>query len=508
VTSTTSFGEFELHPAQRRLVRAGTAVPVGSRAFDLLCVLVEHRERVVGKDELLALAWRGAVVEENNLSVQISALRRALGDGCITTVPGRGYRWTQTTWAQGAPALQAAMPRPAQPSIAILPFTIPPGAGEDEYFADGLAEGIVAGLTRSRWLRVMAHSASMAFRTVDMQPIEVCKALGVHYIVRGSMRRQGDSLRVAAELVDGRDGQAVWAQHYDRPHEALFDIQDDIAERIVGTVEPAFLRREEAQAVRLAERDLAQWELLMRARWHYWRSSRKHLGECKRFLELALARKPDDVPALSLMAFALATEVWSGWAADAKAGAVQANKLALRAVSLDDGDAFAHFSLGVTLLGFGQLDRAIAEHRRALQLHPHFAAASAELGRLLAYSGQVAEGEALIRRAIAASPTEPRMALWIFSLGIACFVDGRDREGAQHACAAIAQRPDWFFNHFLLAACLSACGDDAPARQALEEGVRLMPGFSAATLPIGHPFRHAHHRDRYVGALRRVGWNG
>lgn len=506
--SAWRFGEFVLRPAQRTLSRTDGPVPLGGRAFDLLCALVENRDRVVGKEELLALTWPGSVVEENNLSVQVSTLRRALGPETITTVPGRGYRWTAETVLSDVPAPEVRSGLPQPPSLAVMPFALAGADPDGEYFADGLVEDIVASLSRSRWLRVLAHASTQGLRGVEASPKDLCKALGVQYLVRGTVRQSGGRLRVSTALIDGRDGETVWAEHHDRDREALFELQDAIAARIAATVEPAFLRHEEVQASRRQEQDLAHWELLMRARWHYWRSSRRHLDACRRLLVTALARRPDDVATLTLLAFALSTEAWSGWSADPKDAAQQATRLALRAVALDDTDAFAHFTLGVTLVGFGQIERAMAEHRRALELHPHFAAARAELGRLLAYAGQAAEAELLIRRAMADSPVEPRMALWVFSLGIASFVDGRFAEGAQHATAAIAQRPDWFFSHYLRAVCLSLIGDDDSARQALTEGQRLLPGFSAQTLPLGHPFQRDEDRQRYIQALRRLGWNG
>jgi TolB-like protein/Tfp pilus assembly protein PilF len=507
-SAALQFGRFVWLPARRQLLAEGRPVPLGSRALELLQVLLSQPAQLVSKDDLLRRAWPDAVVEESNLPVQIRALRQAVGEDAIQTVPGRGYRWALAVQQAAAPTDPAAGARRRKPSIAVLPLSNASGNSDDEYFADGLAEDVVASLSRSPWLMVIASSSSFQFRDDSRTVPQICGQLGVNYLLRGSMRRGGARIRVTVELVDGASSDVVWAERYDRPDSDLFLLQDEICARIVGTLEPAYLKQEERRAVASAERDLQHWDLVMRARWHYWRSSQRHSAECRRLLEQALRRRPDDVATLSLLAFSLATEVWSGWASDARAIAAEALRLATRAVALDDSDAFAHFTLGVTLLGTGQLHAAMAEQRRALALYPHFAAAAAELGRLLTFSGEVAEGRRLTEQAMAHSPTDPRMALWVWALGIGNFIDGRFAEAAQHARSAVALRRDWFFNHLLLAASCIELGDEPAARAALAEGVRLLPTLSEHALRFGHPFGRPADHERYVRALRSAGWTG
>lgn len=499
------FGRFEFRPAQRQFVSDGSPVPVGARAFELASVLIQHRHRVVTKSEIFATAWRGLIVEDNNLTVQISALRKLLGANAIATVPGHGYRWVLPP----ADVAQAQrVPGKPKPSIAVLPFENQSGVAGEDYFSEGLSEDISTSLSHSPWLLVIGYQSAATCKGARAQPQDVCSLLGAQYLVTGSVRYSKKAFRVRVELIDGASGSVAWSDRFDRPMEQLFDVQEEIVRRIAGTVEPLCLKHEELRASRKSAQDLNHWDLLMRARWHYWRSSQRHNNEAKKLLRQALATRPNDVAALSLLAFSLATDVWSGWASDPKETSQEAHRLAVRAVALDDLDSFAHFTLGVTLLGFSDVARAIAEQRRALELHPHFAPAAAELGRLLAFSGKPAEGRQLILQAMAASPAEPRMSLWSFSLAIASFVEGQYRDAAESAALAIAQRPDWFFNHFLLAASLSADGQLEPARVALAEGMRLMPHFNVATLRIGHPFTQAETRDRYILALKNVGWPG
>jgi len=355
---------------------------------------------------------------------------------------------------------------------------------------------------------VIAQDSARTFRSSALPMREICRQLGAHYLVRGSVRRAAGRFRVSAELLHGQDGEVLLAERYDRPLDDLFAVQDELAERIVATVVPLFLKHEGAKATARGTRELRHWELLMRARWHYWRSSRSHLAEAQRLIEQALQRKPDDVAALSMQAVFLATEVWSAWAADPKATLREALCIAERAVALDEQGSFAHYALGVALACSGLLERAIAEQRRALRLYPHFAAAAGELGRLLAFSGHTREARAWIQRAMQASPTSPRFSLWLFGLGIADFVDDLPAQAAQHARQAVAHRPDWFFNHYLLAASHACAAEPEAARAALAEGERLLPDYSIAAMRVGHPFRHDAPRERYVQALKSLGWKG
>jgi TolB-like protein len=423
--------------------------------------------------------------------------------------PVRAYRVGQPAQAATTPALGT------RPSLAVLPFSVTGGGPDEEYFGDGLAEDIIASLARSPWLFVIARGSSFTFRGDDLRVSSICKKLGVRYLVMGSVRKIGTRIRASAELLDGSNGETLWSERYDRDAQDFFELQDDIVSKIVGTIEPLFLRQEERQAMQAAQssgRDsaasLAHWDLLMRARWHYWRSTRRHSEETKRLLEQAIAMRPNDVAGLSLLSFSLFTDVWSGWAADPKAVIERGMKLAVRALSIDERDSFAHFTMGVAAACVSDMPRAIAAQRQAIKLYPHFAAAEAELGRLLVFQGETAEAVAHVNAAIVASPSDPRMSLWLFTLSMGAFIDKDFDAACTYAAQAIAQRSDWFFNHYLYAACLAATGDVEAAQRTFKGGQKLMPNMGLATLKVGHPFSQKEHRDRYVDALRKAGWEG
>lgn len=508
MTHELCFSDFVLRIHERRLLHGDKPVLLGARAFDVLCVLALHAGQLVTKTMLFEKVWAGLVVEDNNLQVHVSTLRKILGVGAIATVPGHGYRLTTpvrctpSPLSDQLPAFESSSAR----SISVLPFSDEDLREDDAYFADGLAEGVIDKLSRSRWFFVIAHNSSRGFRNTTRPLDDISRTLGARYLVVGSLRRQGDTLRVQAQLVDGTRGEVLWSRRYDRPNDDVFALQDDLSAAIVSAIEPVCLRREEQRHGQAARQNRQHWDLLMRARWNFWHSTRHHLAQAEALLGQALDLQPDDPACLSLMAFVHMTRVWSGWTTDARTDIRNSVRLALRAVRQDDTHPLSHFTLGTALSLEHNLPQAISELEQALLLYPEFAAAAGELGRLLAFSGRTQEASAFILQAIDASPHDPHMSLWLRSRAIAHFIDGHHEQAIRLARQAIAKRPDWFFNHHLLAACLSAGGQHDEARRALQQGEQRWH-YSESAIRIGHPFSDEAVTRRFLGALRDAGWS-
>ncbi|HEY2660623.1 MAG TPA: TIR domain-containing protein [Caulobacteraceae bacterium] len=395
---------------------------------------------------------------------------------------------------------------PERPTIAVLPFGFPPGDQDQAYFAEAVAEDIISGLARSKLLTVMPRQSSLTFDAHGLSTDRICADLDVEYIVQGQVRRMGATVRVSAHLINGLDQKTVWSDRYDRSIDDLFAVQDEITAAIVSTIEPALLTHEEARVLRAPTRTMAHWDLFVRGRWHFWRSTIIDSGKAQELLTQALALKPDDAQTLSLLAHCCLVDVWAGVAPNPRQSIAEAHRHALKAVHLDGSDAFAHFTLGVVLSTMGRPDQDMAEQRRALELNPNMPAASGEMGRLLAFGGQVDEALNCCDRAIGASPNDPHVWLWLLSKAIACFIAKRHLEAATHAADACARRPDYFFLHYLQAACAAAAGRLAEAHIAMDEGMRLMPRYSMTALKLGHPFVNPGDLTRYVEALKAAGW--
>jgi TolB-like protein/class 3 adenylate cyclase/tetratricopeptide (TPR) repeat protein len=393
-----------------------------------------------------------------------------------------------------------------RPTIAVLPFEHPADDREQTYLAEGVTEDVIGALSRFKWLFVLSRHSTLNYRKTVADLSQVRADLGVRYIVTGRSMVNNGKLRLAVSLTDSAMGDTLWSRRFEGPMSDIFDMQDEITATIVGALEPALLRREEAGAARPAPRSLKHWDLFIRGRWHFWQLSYGHVAKAREILTQALAVRPDDAPTLSLLAYTHFTRLWAGWTLDPDDDLAQSRRLAMRAVRLDPDDAFAHYTFGIALTLTGELDRAMAEQRRALELNPNFAAAMAEMGRCLAFSGVHDEAIAFLDRAIRSSPGDSHYFLWFRDKAIAGFTSARYEEAVAFANEAAALRPDIFFNHYLLAASWAGLGDMDKARSCFAEGRRLLPNYPLKTLKFGHPFARPADLDRFVDGLRRCGW--
>ena len=222
------FGNYRLKRAERLLLGPKGPVELSARSFDILAMLLERPDEVIGKTELFDAVWPGLVVEENTLQVHISALRKLLPAEMIVTVHGRGYKY-----AGPKPFGTAAeAPAPPRPSIAVLPFDNMSGDPEQDYFSDGITEDIIAELGKFREFLVIARNSSFQFRGKANDVAEVAKKLGVQYVVEGSVRKIGNRVRVTVQLIDASSMAHVWGEHYDRELDDIFAIQDEITQMI------------------------------------------------------------------------------------------------------------------------------------------------------------------------------------------------------------------------------------------------------------------------------------
>jgi len=488
------------------------------RVMQVLVMLARASGAVVSRDDLIATCWGGRVVGDDAITLVMMKLRKLaerIGGGFVLeTVPRVGYRLT----------MAAHNPEPkttvkARPRIVVLEFTHPAGDEEQGWFAEALADELTVGLSKSPLLSVMPRHALLHSDVVGHGAGSICERLGVDYVLDGKVRSLGGTVRVSVDLIQGADETSAWSARYDRPMADLFSMMNEITTAIIGTVEPAVLEREESQALKAPERSLQFWQLFVRGRGHFWRSTASDVRKAESFLEQALALEPNDVSSLAILAHCKLFEVWVGTAYDPANAIAEAHKIALKAVAAGGSDAFAHYTLGVVLSMMGRLIEAKAEQRRALELNPYLAAASGEMGRLLAFDGHPEEAIAFSERAIAASPNDPHGWLWYRSKALARFVSGDYEQAARDAADACARGPGRFPLQYLLAACYSAADRMPEAQRALDDGDRLArdragPGRSNATaysleaLKIGHPFTRNADLDLLVKHLQKAGWQG
>ncbi len=519
------FSNHELDTSRRELRRGSELISVEPQVFDLLLHLVQNRDGVVSKDDLMASVWHGRVVSESTLTSRINAARKAIGDSgkdqkLIRTVARRGLRFVGDVSAQSCfkePALPAgpppdefsvrprlALPPSDRPAIAVLPFTNMSGDPEQEYFSDGISEDIITALSKLRWFFVIARNSSFIYKGRAVHMKQIAEELGVCYVVEGSVRKGGDRVRITAQLNDAATGSHIWAERYDRGLADVFAVQDEITEAIVSAIEPQLYAAEDFRARRKAPDSMDAWDLVMRALSHYWRASRQDNVVAQALLEKAIAIDPNYGQALGVLAASYTFCAHMGWADLASVGPI-AERAALRATVADREDPWAHLALGHVYLFTRRFDDSLAEFELALRLNPNFSLAQGYYGLALSYSGRWEEGGLAARRALQLSPRDPFSAIYC---GIAAYAQylGRNYDEAMRlAHEGIRQRGDFVGAHRVLTAAAAMAGRAEIAKSALRELRRVQPNISLAWLVNQMPIKKNEEREHYLEGFRRAG---
>src|SRR3984893_7158835 len=231
------FERFTLDRARGRLRADNRDIELRPKSFDVLRYLAENADRVVTKDENLKAIWPNVVVSDDSLSRCMSDVRLALGDAeqrIIKTVPRRGYMFASEVSKPAAAT--AALPLPDRPSIAVLPFTNRSGDAQQDYFADGISEDLITSLWKFAGLFVIARHSAFRYRGTDLDVRQIGRELGVRYLLMGSVRRDAERVRITAQLVDSETTTQLWAEYYDRELTGIFAVQDEVTQKIVGTL--------------------------------------------------------------------------------------------------------------------------------------------------------------------------------------------------------------------------------------------------------------------------------
>jgi adenylate cyclase len=504
--------------ADRRELRRGNAlVAVEPQVFDVLIYLVEHRERVVSKDDLIASVWAGRIVSESTLTSRINAVRKAIGDtgekqNLIRTFARKGFRFVapvevRNEEPKAAPDKQdgLALAVPQKPSIAVLPFANMSGDSEQDSFVDGVTEEIITALSRVRWFFVIARGSTFAYKSSDISPEEVARELGVRYILMGSVRRAGERVRVTAQLIDGNSRSNVWARTYDRDLSDIFSVQDEITQTIVGGIEPE-LSRAERERARIKQRDSVDaWSIYQRGMFHLYRYTKDDLAQARNLFEEAITLDPELGPAYSAIAETYYYEVVYGFVPPRDDIRERALESAQKAVALDREDAGAHCTLGRMRYLGRDYAAAISELELALDLNPSLALAHYGLGAAFVFSGRPQAAFPHLESAIRLSPHDPNMGSYLVRIAEAKYLTGDDDAAVRFALKALAQPSFQWSRYAILIAALGQLGRLEEARRYVNEVTRTRPNFSVEFVRTMHPFVRDMEIDRYYEGLRKAG---
>jgi TolB-like protein len=502
-----TFGRFRLDPSRLTLSRDGVPVRIGNRAAEILRLLAAAKGAVVTKDELLSSVWRGQIVEENNLQVHVSALRKVLegdhsGQSYLVTVPGRGYRLVGVGESQTGPTL------PDRPSIAVLPFQNMSNDPGQEYFADGVVDDIITALCRIRWLFVIARNSSFAYkgRAVDIR--QVGRELGVRYVLEGGVRKAANRVRITGQLIDASSGIHLWAEHFEGAPEHIFDLQDQVTASVVGAIAPKLEQAEIERAKRKPTDNLDAYDYFLRGLAASHQMTHNALLEALRLFDKAIELDADFASPHGVAAFCYVMRKMNGWASDRAIDAAKAAQLAQRVAEcgLEDAGALA---FGGLALGYvvGDLNEAIALIDRGLMLNPNLAIGWYASGTVKAFRG--GEPDVAIEhlaRAMRLSPLDPFMFTMQGVTAFAHFFADRYEEAALWAERAFRSKQNILGTLRVGAASNALAGRPEEASKYLRRALKLDPEMRVSNLKdrIGY-FGRPEDCAKYAKALRRAG---
>ena len=516
------FDNHTLDTERRELLCGGAAISVQPQVFDLLVYLVQNRDRVVSKDDLIASVWSGRLVSDSTLASRINAARKAVGDSggsqkLIRTIQRKGLRFVgvvnerpDSIQPVAMPPEQArnqprpALPLPNRPVIAVLPFNNMSGDPEQEYFSDGISEDIITALSKLRWFFVISRNSSFTYKGKSVHIKQVADELGVRYVVEGSVRKSGDRVRITAQLNDVATGSHVWAEHYDRDLTDVLAVQDEITEAIVAAIEPQLYVAENFHSRRKPPNSLDAWDMVMRALSHYWRITPQDNVAAQALLEKATAIDPNYGQALGVLATSHMFGVHMGWADIATAAPIS-ERAALAAILADSEDPWAHNALGSVYFSTRRLDNSLAEFELALQLNPNFSLALGYFGLALCYCGRWQEASEAAQRALRLSPRDPFSAIYYGVAAYAQFVGKNYSEAISLSREAIRLRGDFSGAYRVLTVAAGMAGQTEVATAALQELRRAQPNISLAWIANQLPWKREADREHYLEAFRRAG---
>src|SRR5713101_1039525 len=487
MTTIHKFGPFRLDADSQILFCGAEPTVLGQRAVALLRLLLERAGAPVSKAALMEAAWPGLAIEDSNLTVQIAALRRVFeevaGDvGWIETLPRRGYRYVGPPVSTGNPPAEAnsqtspALALPDRPSVAVLPFSNLSGDPEQEYFADGMVDDIITGLSRIKWLFVIARNSTFTYkgRAVDVK--QVGRELGVRYVLEGSVRKAADRVRITGQLIDAATGAHVWAERYDRKFDEIFALQDEIALSVVGMIGPSLRQAEVERVKRKRPENLDAYDLVLQAQPDVYSGMPERVTKALVLLERALALDPTYALAHAFAAMCHhCLFLRAGLHEEERAASIRHARAAI-VHGQDDALAltFAGFSIGMD--GHDHA-AAFAALEAALAVSPSSALTYIVGGVILGWAGEAERAIEWGERAMRLSPFDPWAWSAFHSLTLGHFHLGRYEEAAKAAHKAVQFNPGHSISYMLLAAPLAKLGRLEEAKAAAARVLELQPAF-------------------------------
>jgi TolB-like protein/tetratricopeptide (TPR) repeat protein len=518
------FGDCVLDGDRRELTRGSETIVVGPRVFDLLIYLVENRNRVASKDDLLDAVWGGRVVSESTITSHINAVRKAIGDNgqdqrFIRTIARKGFRFVADV-TQSHPAKEALstplppapddgvaeLALPDRPSIAVLPFWNLNGDPEQDYFADGIIEDVITALSRIKWLFVIARNSTFTYkgRAVDIK--QVGRELGVRYVLEGSVRKAANHVRITGQLVDAATGANLWADRFEGELGDIFQLQDHLARTVVGAIAPQLERAEIERAKRKPTESLDAYDYYLRGLADLHKATREAIDNALLLFRRTTELDPDFASAYGMAAWCLYWRKMNSWMANRPREMADGLQLALEALERGKDDPVALTRAGHALAHFdGDLDRGIASIDRALVLNPNLAAAWYLSAFQRISCGEHDEAIKRFAYAMRLSPLDPEIFQMQTGTAMAHMFARRFDAASDWADKARSEIPNILRVAAFKAASDALAGRMDEARIAMDHVRRLDPNLRISNVQDWVVLRRPQDLTTFVEGLRKAG---
>jgi adenylate cyclase len=460
--------------------------------------------QTAGVDKSVVSRWASGVQapSNHNLSLLTEVVSRHR--------PGfkqRDWDLDAEAFANRLDALTAGAPSPERSSIAVLPFENMSGDPEQAYYADGLAEDLITGLSRVAWLFVIARNSSFALRGEKLDARTIAERLGVRYLVEGSVRRAGQRLRLTVQLIETTTGNHLWADRYDGSLENVFDFQDQTVASLVGAIEPKLLAAEVARARRKRPESLDAFDLFLQALPKAAVMSAQSLAEAIELLDRAVGLSPNYAQALGYAAHCRAMRPILGYSPDSHRDFHEADELSRRSLESDPSDPMAlNVAAHIPVILRRDYETGGDLIDRSLAINPNDAFSWNRRGWISAWAGEIETAMPAFEKAMRLSPLDPQWgAMAKFGMASALCWDGRSEEALPWVRKALQERPDHAGIHRLLVAALWLSGRQEEAREAARKYLTMLPAFSLRQARRVSPMRGTSGQKRYLDALGEAG---
>jgi TolB-like protein len=500
------FGDCELDVRLHELRRGGERRDVEPQVFKLLQYLIDNRERLVGKDELIEIIWQGRSVTDSSLSTAIKLARQAVGDNgrrqdFIRTVPRRGFRFVGQIESRQAPDARAS----EQISIAVLPFINMSNDSEQEFFADGITDDLITHLSKLDGLLVISRNSVFTYKGRTAKARQIAHDLSVKYVLEGSIRRAGGQIRINVQLIDAERDVHVWADIFDGAAEDVFSLHDDVMGRIVSALEITLSPEERAHLADPPTSDPAAYEFYLRAREAHYTHLAPPLQEA-----LGLYRKAQNLDPAFADAYA-GEAAACAWVMrynlfqvlmplPARQQAEEAISAALAADPGNVGALCARSSIQTTI---GSHDEAILTARQAVGRNPNDAASRHTLAEALAVSGDIAGARAETEIALKLDPKPSTHDA--FRVGQIFLFDRQYDRALEYFEDAIERDPEYFEAYNGIIAANAELNHLERAREAVEIRISQWPQYTWRAGWMHRQHWHADLLDRWTKAMRKAG---